>query len=362
MSSPARSVSHPWSTKATLLFGTTIGVLGMAVITLSVTISGLKPSACSSLAQQAGTCVAPSALHRGVLYAGMDLMVVFTGGLNPTSLPFAADQFDEHDMHQKGALRRFYNLYYTITMEATFLALTIVVYLQVKVSWSLGFAISTALMTAAFVVFLASAAFYVSIPPEGSIFSSVARVFVASFRKGRLPLPHPDDARRQEVLLYKYVQWRRWPHVLQQAPIDVAAQLHEQGIHRDGRRRGQSGRVPVEAVEPVQRATGGGSQVPREGNPRVDLRHAVVHRDAGAEQLHVYTLLQAFTMDMGRHFTIPAVSILTVALFMAHCPSTTCSLHEPRVGSPPRTRHHVAPEAGHQVGGRRGGVRGGGHG
>ncbi|CAN6346469.1 unnamed protein product [Urochloa humidicola] len=251
----------------------------MAVITLSVTISGLKPSACSSLAQQAGTCAAPSALQRGVLCAGMGLLVVFTGGMNPTSLPFAADQFDERDMHQKGALGRFYNWYYTIAMEATFLALTVVVYLQVKVSWSLSFAISTALMTAVFAVFLASVAFYVSIPPEGSIFSSDARVFVASFRKGRLPLPHPDDTRRQEALLYKYVQ-RRWrPRVLQQAPIDVADQLHEQGVHRDGRQRGQSGRVPVETVEPVQRAAGGSPA--RCGSPG--------HRGAEAEQLHVYT-------------------------------------------------------------------------
>ncbi|RLM74708.1 hypothetical protein C2845_PM15G24220 [Panicum miliaceum] len=132
----------------------------------------------------------------------MGLLVVSAAGTNPTSLPFGADQFDESDERHKGGLARFYNCYYTIAMPATFLALTVVVYIQVKVGWGLGFAIPTVLMAAAFAVFLAGAAVYVYVPPEGSIFSSVARVVVASCRKWRLRLPHPDDARRQEELLY----------------------------------------------------------------------------------------------------------------------------------------------------------------
>jgi peptide/histidine transporter 3/4 len=57
-------------------------------------------------------------------------------------------------------------------------------------------------MVATFAVFLVGTPWYVYVPPEGSIFASVARVAVASCRKWRLRLPHPNHARRQEALLY----------------------------------------------------------------------------------------------------------------------------------------------------------------
>ncbi|CAD6259199.1 unnamed protein product [Miscanthus lutarioriparius] len=257
----------------------------MAVITLSATIHQLKPPTCSPTAQQAGTCVAPSALQRAVLYLGMGLHVVSAGGMNPTSLPFGADQFDERKEHHKGGLTRFYNWYYAVAMVATFLALTVVLYVQVSVSWGLGLAIPTALMAVAFVVFLVGTKVYVYVPPEGSIFSSVARVFVASCRKWRLPLPHPEDARRQEELLYNppaaVGNGRRvfkLPLTLQLSFLNKAAIVTDAA---DEIRR------PGEAVEPVQRATGGGGQVPPEDHPRVDLRHPV-------------------------HFTIPPASIVAV--------------------------------------------------
>ncbi|CAN6229905.1 unnamed protein product [Urochloa humidicola] len=299
-----------WGRFRTLLFGTAVGVLGMAVITLSVSVHGLKPPPCSPLAQQAGTCTGPSALQRGVLYAGMGLLVVSAGGMNPTSLPFAADQFDERDVRQKGALERFYNWYYAIAMAATFLALTVVVYVQVKVSWALGFAIPTVLMAAAFAVFLAGAAFYVYVPPEGSIFSSVARVFVASCRKWRLPLPHPDDPRRQEALLYKYngggdrVSSSRLPLTLQLSFMNKAAIVTEADeVKADGSPARPWSLCSVQQVE--------------EAKCLVKVIPVWISGTlwfTGVQELSNYTYLQASTMDlhMGKHFTIPAVSILAV--------------------------------------------------
>lgn len=190
----------------------------MVVITLSATIRQLKPPSCSDVARQAGTCAGPSGLHRAVLYIGMALLVVATGGANPTSLPFGADQFDHDDAssgsssneaderrrraEEPAGLKRFYNWYYVVTMMASFMALTFIAYIQDKVSWGLGFGIPTALVAATFAVFLAGTPLYVRVPAEGSIFSSVARVVVASCRKRRLTLPHPRDARQQEAVLY----------------------------------------------------------------------------------------------------------------------------------------------------------------
>ncbi|KAG2569483.1 hypothetical protein PVAP13_7NG423500 [Panicum virgatum] len=262
-----------WGRFRALLFGTAVGVLGMAVITLSATVHRLKPPPCSPLPRQAGTCAAPSALQRAVLYVGMGLLVV---------LPFGADQFDESDERHKGGLARFYNWYYAIAMAATFLALTVVVYVQVKVGWGLGFAIPTVLMAAAFAVFLAGAAVYVYV-------SSVARVVVASCRKWRLRLPHPDDARRQEELLYN--------------PPAV-------GSNGSGRR---VFRLPLT----LQLSFLNKAAIVTDAEAKCLVKIIPVWISGtlwftAVAELTNYTFLQASTMDlhMGRHFTIPPVSIV----------------------------------------------------
>ena len=296
-------------------------IQAMAVITLSATIHQLKPPPCSPVAQQAGTCVSPSGLQRAVLYLGMGLLVVSAGGMNPTSLPFGADQFDERKEQHKGGLTRFYNWYYAVAMIATFLALTVVLYVQVNVSWGLGFAIPTALMAVAFVVFLVGTKMYVYVPPEGSIFSSVARVFVASCRKWRLPLPHPDDARRQEELLYNAPsavgngrRVFRLPLTLQLSFLNKAAIVTDadEEIRPDGSPARPWKLCSVQQVEEAKCLL---KIIPVWISGT--LWFTVV------TELINYTFLQASTMDlhMGKHFTIPPASIvavlyLSVALFV----------------------------------------------
>ncbi|CAN6286910.1 unnamed protein product [Urochloa humidicola] len=303
-----------WGRFKTMLFGSVVGVIGMVVITLSATIRQLKPPTCSAAARQSGTCAGPSALHRAVLYVGMGLLVVSAGGMNPTALPFGADQFDETDQRHKAGLTRYFNGYYAMAMLATFVALTAIVYLQDKVSWGLGFAIPTALMLA---VFLAGTALYVRVPPEGSIFSSVARVAVASCRKWRLRLPHPDDARRQEEVLYN--------------PDPAAG-----GGNNSGRRR--VFRLPLTLqlsfLNKAAIVTDAGDEVRADGSPARPWSLCSVQQVEEAKclvkiaplwvsgvawfvvltEMSNYTYIQATTMDLhiGSHFNIPAVSILAV--------------------------------------------------
>ncbi|CAL4935788.1 unnamed protein product [Urochloa decumbens] len=302
-----------WGRFKTMLFGSVFGVIGMMVITLSATIRQLKPPSCSAAARQAGTCAGPSALHRAVLYVGMGLLVVSAGGTNPTGLPFGADQFDDTDERHKAGLTRYFNWYYAIAMLATFLALTAIVYLQDKVSWGLGFAITTALLIAAFAVFLAGTPLYVRVPPEGSIFSSVARVAVASCRKWRLRLPHPDDARRQEEVLYNPApaagdgsrRVYRLPLTLQLSFLNKAAIVTDAGdeVRPDGSPARPWSLCSVQQVEEVKCLV-----------KIAPLWVSGVAWFVVLTELSNYTYIQANTMDlhMGSRFTIPAVSILAV--------------------------------------------------
>ncbi|XP_062183880.1 protein NRT1/ PTR FAMILY 2.13-like [Phragmites australis] len=300
-----------WGKFRTLLFGIVFGIIGMAVITLSATVHQLKPPPCSALARQAGTCVGPSALHRAVLYVGMGLIVVGWGAANPTSLPFGADQFDKSNERHKVGLTRYYSWYYAIVMMASFVALTVVVYVEVKVSWGLGFAIPTVLMLVALAVFLVGTKVYVKVPPEGSVFTSVARVVVASCRKWRLQLPHLDDARRQEEVLYNPDpaagnggRVHRFALTLQLSFLNKAAIVTDADeIRPDGSPARPWNLCSVQQVEEVKCLV---KIIPV-------WISAMVWFTAVTEMTN-YTFLQALTMDlhMGRRFTIPPVSIIAV--------------------------------------------------
>ncbi|PAN45158.1 hypothetical protein PAHAL_9G097600 [Panicum hallii] len=305
-----------WGRFRTMLFGSVFGVIGMVVITLSATIRQLKPPSCSAAARQAGTCAGPSALHRAVLYVGMGLLVVSAGGTNPTALPFGADQFDETNERHKAGLTRYFNWYYAVAMMATFLALTVIVYVQDKVSWGLGFAIPTVLTLVTFAVFLAGTAVYVYVPPEGSIFSSVARVVVASCRKWRLRLPHPDDARRQEEVLYSYSppvpaagndgprRVFRLPLTLQLSFLNKAAFVTDADeVRPDGSPARPWNLCSVQQVEEVKCLV-----------KIIPMWVSGVVWFVVLTEMSNYTYIQALTMDlhMGSRFTIPPVSILAV--------------------------------------------------
>ncbi|WVZ60471.1 hypothetical protein U9M48_010487 [Paspalum notatum var. saurae] len=310
-----------WGRFRTMLFGSVFGIIGMVVITLSATIRQLKPPSCSAAARQAGTCVAPSALQRAVLYVGMGLLAVSLGATNPTALPFGADQFDEtNNERHKAGLTRYFNWFYAITMMAMFLGLTVVVYVQFEVGWGLGFAIPTVVMLVAFAVFLAGTSVYVYVPPEGSIFSSVARVVVASCRKWRLRLPHPGDARRQEELLYSppgpvsgngRPRVFRLPLTLQLSFLNKAAIVTDadEEIRPDGSPARPWNLCSVQQVEEVKCIV---KIVPV-------WVSGVLWFVVMTEMLN-YTTIQALTMNLhiGSRFTIPPVSILAVFyLFVA---------------------------------------------
>ena len=68
------------------------------------------------------------------------------------------------------------------------LALTLVVYIQDSVSWVLGLGIPTLLMGSSIVLFLMGTRIYVHVNSQGSVFSSIARVFVVAYKKRQLKL------------------------------------------------------------------------------------------------------------------------------------------------------------------------------
>ncbi|XP_057542568.1 protein NRT1/ PTR FAMILY 2.13-like [Amaranthus tricolor] len=184
-----------------IAFGSFAAFLGMLALTLTAWIPSLTPHWCpyndnlnnqSQTQLQLGSCEKPNGLQMGFLILSLGLLCVGTAGIRPCSIPFGMDQFDHTTEEGRRGINSYYNWYYTTFTVVVMLTLTVVVYIQDSVSWVWGFGIPTALMFGSIVLFIFGMKLFVYVKPQGSIFSSIFRVFIAAYNKRHLKLPHQE--------------------------------------------------------------------------------------------------------------------------------------------------------------------------
>ncbi|XP_020595090.1 protein NRT1/ PTR FAMILY 2.13-like, partial [Phalaenopsis equestris] len=157
---------------------------GIVMLTLSASLPQLRPPKCP----ETDRCPSPSPSRLAPLYFSMALLIAGAAGIRPCSLLFGVDQFDRSTRHGRQSLNSFYNWYYFSSCLALFFSMTFLVYIQNSISWPIGFGIPAALMLLAVILFFLGTPLYTHVVPQGSIFSGIAQVFVAAFRKRRLRL------------------------------------------------------------------------------------------------------------------------------------------------------------------------------
>ncbi|KAL2904327.1 Protein NRT1/ PTR FAMILY 2.13 [Bienertia sinuspersici] len=181
-----------------IAIGSFASFLGMLALTLTAWIPELTPPWCpyndqkteTIGPQQLGSCGKPSGPQVGFLILSLGLLSIGTAGIRPCSIPFGMDQFDHTTEEGRRGINSYYNWYYTTFTIVVMLTLTVVVYIQDSVSWVWGFGIPASLMFCSILLFFFGMRLFVCIKPQGSIFSSIFRVFVAAYKKRRLELPH----------------------------------------------------------------------------------------------------------------------------------------------------------------------------
>ncbi|KAE8701483.1 ultraviolet-B receptor UVR8-like [Hibiscus syriacus] len=167
----------------------------MMIMTLTALLPWLRPPPCTDEELKHGQCMPYNNAQLGILIASLCWLSIGTGGIKPCCIPFSFDQFDLTTEEGRKGNNSFYNLYYTTQTIVLMITQTIVVYIQDDVSWALGFGIPTLCMIFSIVLFFIGTKFYVYIRPEGSIFTGVAQVFVAAYRKRQLYLPVDGSGR-----------------------------------------------------------------------------------------------------------------------------------------------------------------------
>ncbi|PKI76275.1 hypothetical protein CRG98_003386 [Punica granatum] len=84
------------------------------------------------------------------------------GGIRPCSIAFGADQLDNHENPKNQlVLQSFFNRYYASVGITVMLSVTVIVYIQDKAGWVIGFEVPLVLMFLAAVLFLIGSPFYV---------------------------------------------------------------------------------------------------------------------------------------------------------------------------------------------------------
>jgi solute carrier family 15 (peptide/histidine transporter), member 3/4 len=135
------------------------------------------------------TVSAAAALHATAFYTGLYLLSL-GGALQPVLSSFGADQFSESDEGQQSS---FFNWFYLSINVGALVGGTVLVWVQSRVSWGLGYGIPAGFSVLSVAAFLAgTAAYHRHQPPGGSPLTRVAQVVVAAVRKWGVEVP--DDA------------------------------------------------------------------------------------------------------------------------------------------------------------------------
>ncbi|XWS74238.1 hypothetical protein CRYUN_Cryun02cG0198400 [Craigia yunnanensis] len=165
-------------------------LLGMVVLTLTATLSNLRPQQCET---GSSLCHGPSKLQLAILYTGITLASIGLGVVRFTLATLGANQFDTPK--DQGI---FFNWFFFTFYAACVISSLVIVYVQDNISWGLGFGICAAANFIGLVIFFLGNRFYRHDKPQGSPYTSLARVIVAALRKRNILLSSDSKDYYQE--------------------------------------------------------------------------------------------------------------------------------------------------------------------
>ncbi|XP_062209524.1 protein NRT1/ PTR FAMILY 6.3-like [Phragmites australis] len=182
----------------TISIFTAVQAAGMTILTISTAAPGLRPPACADPTGASSSCVPSNGTQLGVLYLGLYLTALGTGGLKSSVSGFGSDQFDESDAGERSRMARFFSWFFFFISIGSLFAVTVLVYVQDKFGRRWGYGICVAAILVGLVVFLAGTTMYRFKKLVGSPLTQIAAVTAAAWRNRALPLPS-DPAKLSDV-------------------------------------------------------------------------------------------------------------------------------------------------------------------
>ncbi|XP_071675459.1 protein NRT1/ PTR FAMILY 8.3-like isoform X2 [Lolium perenne] len=156
----------------------------MAALTLSASVPSLQPPQCIG-----SFCPQPALPQYLIYFIGLYMIALGAGGIKPCVSSFGADQFDDTDPVERTKKGAFFNWFYFSINIGSLISGTILIWVQEKYGYGIGFAIPTLFIALAIGSFFLGSEVYRFQIPGGSPLTRACQVVVAAIRKRNVDLP-----------------------------------------------------------------------------------------------------------------------------------------------------------------------------
>ncbi|XP_060170196.1 protein NRT1/ PTR FAMILY 2.7-like [Lycium barbarum] len=272
-----------------------ISLLGIILLALTATIDTLRPQQICK--NDSDICMAPTKVQFALLYGGITLASIGLGGMRTNIATIGANQFRDSKYQNM-----FFNWFFFTMYIGTVIGATIIVYIEDNVSWKFGYFVCVAANFIGLVVFLAGSRFYHCAKLEGSPFTSLARVIVATIRKRKLTISQEN--------------WYYGPHVnadqtMSTSPSRSFGFLNRAALKCEGDVK-QDGSI----AKPWKLCAASEVEDFKSLMTTLPLCSSSIFLSTPIAVLISLSVLQALVMDrhLGPHFQIPAGSIPVIVL------------------------------------------------
>lgn len=140
----------------------------------------LRPQKCNMLSTE-NICEEAEGFKSTIFFIALYLVALGSGCLKPNMIAHGADQFRKEDPLQSKKLSTYFNTAYFSFCFGELIALTVLVWVQTRSGMDIGFGVSAAAMAFALVSLVSGVIFYRNKPPQGSIFTPIARVWLRNY-------------------------------------------------------------------------------------------------------------------------------------------------------------------------------------
>ncbi|XP_073051533.1 protein NRT1/ PTR FAMILY 4.5-like [Primulina eburnea] len=195
--------------KTCLIFGC-LEIMGFVLLAVQAHFKQLRPFPCKDVAPSATShCESPTRSQEAILFTGVYLVALGTGGIKAALPSLGADQFDEQDSREANSLSSFFNWYMFSLTFGAMLGVTFVVWISSNLGWDWAFGVCAVAVGMGLLFLSMGLSTYRNYLPKGSPLVRTIQVFVAAIRKWRLPLPdmagelhevHDKEAAQNQIL------------------------------------------------------------------------------------------------------------------------------------------------------------------
>ncbi|CAL0319642.1 unnamed protein product [Lupinus luteus] len=203
----------------TITLSLIIYAIGFVLLAVTTSLKSLRPT-CTN-----GICSKTSNLQVTLFYVSIYTIAIASGAVKPNMSTFGADQFDDFNPQEISPKVSFFNWWMFTTAFGILVATLLVVYIQEKVGWGLGYGLSAMGFLLSFLTFFLGTPLYRHKARKATrITRDFIRVMVVAFRNRKLHLPSsPSELHEIELQHYINTGKRQIHHTSHFRFLDKAA-------------------------------------------------------------------------------------------------------------------------------------------